>query len=566
MNERKPLKSSGIRSTASRAEQESGSEREERGSAARVVQRLREGGSTALSSGEVLTLQRTLGNRSAGRLLSSSSAARPDAPIQAMGEEGPSGYSWLRPKAKHDIEDSPSFSWREKRSLHEVLKGDRDVRNAVSGTIFGSPPSKVERTLEKRYPKGPLLSHAEWNAIKAISKSLPGMQWLEAAGLLTVTQAKTYLQKGDFRRYNQLPGPTKLVLASYYDQHREFPVIGSPPPPPYSVYLSATNQTDRIDELTGEQWAQTLMRGEWTPEAQYAVQAGAVVNPKNRDQALNGAQVLGRHQQATQVLRNVFYLLHSQLELYAGKKNQGQYQLHTGNVAKVLSHGGRVNIRIPALGDSKENPHALMEWLGITHEAGELDSHDAVFSRLAGTHHVRIGDNKAGQSGSFKETGGMMAAINAKLHFDHLMGMNLAVGGLGKKDFNGDVILPDGAHGHMFIGFREPTLKRDGVLQIGIETTEPGGFSTVGYIHNWRSSEKTANPVSSVGGLKKDKVGDGSKNARTIDLAKVGEGDWKKRLDEIRSHFEGKLSAAQDEQAQKEVFKELTGPSISLKK
>ncbi len=92
--------------------------------------------------------------------------------------------------------------------------------------------------------------------------------------------------------------------------------------------------------------------------------------------------------------------------------------------------------------------------------------------------------------------------------------------------------LPDGAHGDMFISFRAPTLKRDGVLRIGIETTVTRGRRM---------------------------------RARSINLATSSEGGpWTELLDEIRNDFETKLKAAKTEEEQRGVFKKLTGPALTL--
>ena len=212
----------------------------------------------------------------------------------------------------------------------------------------------------------------------------------------------------------------------------------------------------------------------------------------------------------------------------------------TGDVVRALAHGGRVNIRIPArTGQNKnDSAYALTDWIGITDKGKAVDS---VKERGFGTHHMNIGDNKKGVAGtgSFVEEGGKGASMSNKTsRGNKLFGLDLAAGGLGKRDFNGDVILPDGGHGHMFIGFTKPTKKKDGALQIGIETTGPGADSLVGYKHDWNSTEATANPESSFYGHKMQKVGGGKlgTNQRLVDLNKLqaDEGKkWTEYLDEL---------------------------------
>ena len=162
---------------------------------------------------------------------------------------------------------------------------------------------------------------------------------------------------------------------------------------------------------------------------------------------------------------------------------------------------------------------------------------------------MNIGDNKKGVAGtgSFVEEGGKGASMSNKTSRGvKLFGLDLAAGGLGKRDFNGDVILPDGGHGHMFIGFTKPTTKKDGALQIGIETTGPGADSLVGYKHDWNSTEATANPESSFYGHKMQKIGGGKlgTNQRLVDLNKLqaDEGKkWTEYLDELGTALDDAL-------------------------
>ena len=166
-----------------------------------------------------------------------------------------------------------------------------------------------------------------------------------------------------------------------------------------------------------------------------------------------------------------------------------------------------------------------------------------------GTHHMNIGENKHGPgTGSFVEEGGKGASLSNKTSKGvKLFGLDLAAGGLGKRDFNGDVILPDGGHGHMFIGFTKPTRKKDGALQIGIETTGPGADSLVGYKHDWNSTEATANPESSLYGHKMQKVGGGKlkHNQRLVDLNKLQADEgrkWTEYLDELGTALDDALA------------------------
>jgi hypothetical protein len=49
---------------------------------------------------------------------------------------------------------------------------------------------------------------------------------------------------------------------------------------------------------------------------------------------------------------------------------------------------------------------------------------------------------------------------------------------MGNTDYHGDTILPDESYGLLFMGYRPPTGKGDGALQVGIETAGEAGRPT----------------------------------------------------------------------------------------
>jgi hypothetical protein len=265
------------------------------------------------------------------------------------------------------------------------------------------------------------------------------------------------------------------------------------------------------------------------------------------------------HAQAQHILTRILLILQEGLEVY--DKSQRQHvDYKSGDVVRALAHGGRVNIRIPAL-TGTHTAWDLTDWIGITQGGHKAPG---VKARSFGTHHMTIGENKRGPgSGSFKESGGTGASIANTPDMDiRLFGLDLAAGGLGKLDFNGDVILPDGGHGHMFIGLTKPTKKKDGALQIGIESTAPHAPSPVGYQHTVTSTEATANPESSFYGHKMQKVGGGklAANQRLVDLNKLQQNgqDWLQALQGFEALWNGYLASQQGNERQ--AYELLAGP------
>ncbi|HTN84021.1 MAG TPA: hypothetical protein VL242_10055, partial [Sorangium sp.] len=450
-------------------------------------------------------------------------------------------------------------------SREKAKRGLPAIADDLRAGGFPRDPGTAKEHIGRRFPKGQLLSDAEWSAFEQLSSTPAGQSWLNASGMLTLDEVTKYLSGKDddnperFRGFHQLHKASKVVLASYVSRQMNGGEDGQrfegTPPAAVAISMEARHTTDTarkavleqlIDQGIVKQWSNTLEYTEPNDDANTAIDKGAVPDPQKKlfqqPKKLSKEQVVDRHRQSLEVLKNVFHLLQEGAEIYDDSA-KSHVPLEDAPVSKLLSHGGRVNVQVPA----GSPPYQLTELLGITDSNG--NPRTGVFKRSFGTHHVALSDGK------FKEEGGHFAAVKSKLDDTELYGINLAVGGLGLKDFNGDVILPDGAHGHMFIGYRPPRPGRPGALQIGMETTGPGAPSTVGYVHNVFSTEKTANPISSVGGLKQDKIGDDQiKNARTVDLNKLGS-DWATTLRNRADRFEQDLALRG-----KDALTELVGP------
>lgn len=450
-------------------------------------------------------------------------------------------------------------------------KGKKDAptvtevaKAALKASIGGDTAAKCKKKLEGRFPKGPLFTEADLANIQALDSSSEGKKWLKEVGIGTWGEALTYLQGGNFKDWlKQLPGKRLLMATVAYRQG--FGADDDNPNPAYTLGRAMAIESGNLSD--DERADAEAERDETIRKAFVNTLKGPsdIEKQEVRDTAEDPDAVFAAHAQAQHILTRILLLLQAGLKVYDPKKAE-HISYQTGDVVRALAHGGRVNIRIPALsGDNaKDNKYALLNWLGIT-TGGHKST--GVVKRDYATHHMSIGENKDGPgTGHFKEEGGKSASMaNKTASGVNLYGIDLAGGGLGKKDFNGDVILPDGAHGHMFIGFTKPTKKKDGALQIGIETTAPGAHSLVGYKHNWNSTEATANPESTFFGHKMQKVGGGKleTNQRLVDLnalqARFDGEKWTDVLDKLATLWNDALVDAQDEGTEEALYNDLTG-------
>ncbi|MDP9072910.1 MAG: hypothetical protein M3N98_01825 [Actinomycetota bacterium] len=440
-------------------------------------------------------------------------------------------------------------------------------------------PAVSSEIIGKKFPKGPGLTDLQYGVIKQFSKSKTGngQIWLSEAGMFTVERAEAYLKAHKYQAWLRLDAANRVLLG--YMAWRRSHEIGLnvvEGTPAYRLGRSMDAKDDQVDPATRagankdidqdirDQWVNTLGSYSLNDDAKAGIAQGGARDENGKK--MSQKRVANLQTTSNTVLEKVLLLLQAGLQVY--DDDDGKHVDYEGAVARALSHGGRVTVRVPQVVSNKD-ANKLTEWLGVTTKGGKLRQDRGLFTRGFGTHHQAIGKNKKGVAGTgkFREQGGKGAALNSKFGSTQLIGLNLSVGGLGNKDFNGDVILPDGAHGHLLLVWRPPTTDRDGALQIGIETTGPHAKSTVGYKHDANSSEATANPESSFGGLKADKVGSGSAemlgmglgkktadrqksdaqtNARLVDLTKMS-GDWLANLKQLEQQF----NSIQKFQAQK---------------
>ena len=234
-----------------------------------------------------------------------------------------------------------------------------------------------------------------------------------------------------------------------------------------------------IEKRTKKAWAETLK--EPTPE-----DLSQLKNKKDQEKI----------PLQQDILRKIMTILEKETYVDGAK--------YRGEVETLLSHGGRVNMIIPKLSGKDSKKDEFMIRLGLFNEKGGKNSAAGVEKRGGSSH-----DIVKNPDGTFSETKAKgRAALSPKL--GQKLGMNIAAGGAGKKDINGDVIRPDGSHGHLYMHWVPPTVESDGVFQVGLETTAFSFFrgtkGTTGRSHGLSDNEDTATPISSMDGAKNDRA------------------------------------------------------------
>lgn len=524
----------------------------------------------SLHPANIIELQRAAGNRAAGLALQRANATTP---------------------AETSADTSVDTSVEAERPVREAI---RDLARSITRRTGTSKlrVSAVKKALLKRMKSGPPFSTDETDQIRALA--VRDTKWLTQVGIGDYREAAAYRGKRNFHDWLDLePGKRLLVASLAWEQDRHGAgarnAAATPVDPAYTLgrNLALHGHENGGPALSEEERAPH--ENERDRRIHYAM-VNTLDGPwPSLNSAVTDADRV-KNDRAQEILTRVFLILQNGLREYNGESH---VDFRDADLARALAHGGRVNIRIPALGNTKDShslsgqprdPKAfeLTDWLGLTDKGQDKDPAER---RPYATHRMHITDNEGDQPGRFEEKGHLFPA-GAQNALGHLLrvedrplyGVNLAADGLGNLDFNGEVITPNGAHGHMLLAFTPPRANRDGALQVGIETTAPGmrkEDSPVGYEHTWRSSAKTKNPESSLYGHKSDALGQGDLpvSKLTVDLGEFKTADgagWRQYLTDLEQLWKdkrenvGKAPEARKEDDEsylrRELYARLVGP------
>jgi len=443
-------------------------------------------------------------------------------------------------------------------------------------------PSRLRKTLDRRVMRGEAFGDQDLEDIKQLSSVNP--QWLKDVGIGTYKEAEKYTE-GPFTDWLKLAAG-KRVLVATLAVRKNHPVLRepgvlTPTDPAYTLGRfmltkapgTAPEERQGLERERDQQIRDTAvdtLYPQGVADARRhegAVPAEGAALGKGKKKAPDYAK---KDAQGREMLTKILLVLRHGLELYNPETGAHEAD-YEQDVIRALAHGGRVNVRIPALSSKDEAAYRLPHFLGVTKDDTKGEPADGVTERPFATHRTSIGANKGDTPGTFKEKGGIMASVTNKLTVGaaspKLWGQDISGGGFGSKDWNGDMVLPNGSYGHVLLVYHRPTTEKDGSLQIGIETIAPHADSPVGYEHDFRSTEATSNPESVLHGHKGDKVGSGGlgKNERLVDLRAMGaahpSGDWRTYLDEIQRDWESTLAKTAEVSPQRRaLYEELVGP------
>ncbi|MFF3172484.1 PE-PGRS family protein [Streptomyces sp. NPDC057900] len=456
-------------------------------------------------------------------------------------------------------------------------------------------PARLRKTLERRVMRGQAFTEEELDDIRELSAK--NRKWLKDVGIGPYEEAEDYA-KGPFDNWLKMaPGKRVLTATLAIGKRPDImsgPSVRAPTDPAYTLGRFMLTQTLRTDseeqEKQGKQEnpdnrktresleternqqirdtaVDTLHPEGIARERMYDGPVPAEGTPVGKD-GKKAPDYVEKDAQGREMLTKILLILRHGLQLYTPEKNRHVAD-HEQDVIRALSHGGRVNVRIPALSAKDDPAYWLPHFLGATQDATEGETAEHVSERGFATHRTDIGPNKGEKQGKFKEKGGVMASLTNKLAVGaarpKLWGQDISGGGIGSKDWNGAMVLPNGSYGHVLLVYHRPTMEKDGSLQIGVETIAPHAASPVGYEHDFRSTEATSNPESILHGHKQDKIGSGGlgKNERYVDLRKMSKGSsggWQGYLEDIKQQWDRDLAATDgNPEERRALYQELVG-------
>ncbi|OKH45567.1 hypothetical protein NIES2101_26305 [Calothrix sp. HK-06] len=332
-----------------------------------------------------------------------------------------------------------------------------------------------------------LLTQAEVTEIQRLSiggtaAGPSGTKALTDRSLMDYQAMVTYANGNNFNNWETLPKPTRLQVATYQWGAHNPPGADMSNKPGYwkARSVDANSNPQSATAAASRQAIYNRDRDIWIYTLNEPSQAAKARIPGTQQQQ---QQLLITNTAVRRILQRIFALLHLGLTYRNGNN---PYQAWTQHVAVALSHGGRVNVKLPAnSGDD------ILNWLFVSQA---IKDQAGVGTRASSTHNIKIT-----QGGQFQEKKELFKFIGMT-HY----ALNLAVGGIGNLDVNGNPILPNGSYGHLYLGYRKPEANTMGGMLIGIENDAYGSTNPLGHKHGLSAKEAEMSPT---GGLKVDKIG-----------------------------------------------------------
>jgi hypothetical protein len=453
----------------------------------------------------------------------------------------------------------------------EIEKRIKILTGVTDGKPFGNSKT-VAKYWKDREQANKGFDSSEINALDFLDKS-DSNGWLQKTGFFNEQQSRIYLEKGNFKDWQSLTPQKRMLIAYYSSDFKAVTEMGNPATWLRDSLYSGFKRGDAFEQ-TQKIWEETIK----APTDERLAAASA---HKDKDtpfatmkvfKGADDSRLSELAQAHAKFVERVFIILqNSKINVLKenGDTDEGFKSFETP-ISELLSHGGRTNIILPKLKSDKDDPHQIADWLGIT-KRGKQNDEIGAYRRQFATHDLRRTDDgehvKEGKgiTSNFRNFTDRELSRTGQIN----IGLDISMGGIGNLDFNGELIMPDGGHGHFFVQYKPPTQAKVGAIMIGLETTAPSQnrfgtehdakYSPIGQKHGLFSSEKTAATTSLAGGTKGNVLG-AKVNGRIADLRKGSDKNISQAnvLSSLKA-FEAKLN---EHYTEEQKIKKLIGPQM----
>lgn len=233
-----------------------------------------------------------------------------------------------------------------------------------------------------------------------------------------------------------------------------------------------------VEKNSGDEAMRDTARAFDTFMNTYVMQSTMMPPTEEQKQALRAslgeeeaASALAKDLKRQRVLAKTYFL--AQLGKYDILDEKGNKKDLELPISETLAHGSRTNFILPSGTDTRLVIDAYM---------GTSDEEEPVVEeRTAATHYVKR--RAVDKNGMIKSETKESRTYSPLKIFSHQYGMDLSVGGIGKKGPGGKVISGNGESGHAYMRIEEGDEKHCGSLLVGIEGSAPGKDSALGHSH-----------------------------------------------------------------------------------